>query len=576
MADRYSRLYILPVDLYASGAPLVIAAGALLLDRQNDQVLAQLKMRSISAKTIGSVKILVTGKGEDGAELCRTEHQYTELSAGRDALFGAKEAVRLPDAAVRSFTVQVLAVSFADGSRYIGSGEPWQPLPAQSDLNQRLFDTELIRQYRLETSSMSRYVPMETQDLWLCACGEINHRGESCHRCGQSFEHCREYLSVERLRENKSLRLNAEAAQAALDEAKKQSRARLIRRILCVLLPILFIACASAGVYVYSSRRAAVYTVACEFLRIGEYAEAAIRFEKLGGYRDARELAARARKADAEIASYNRAGRLMENGRWDDAYEAYAELGDYEDSAELALEARYRKGLELIEQERGEEAREIFLWLGDYQDARSIAAHFFERLLSEELSMSEECGGPLTTSYRYDSRGRIREKTELFSAYEGMSDRVYTYRYDEDGSYSVTEGQVEKRYDAHDAYLGQGNLITYHYEYEYYPDGSVHFRIASDAQTGAYRGSVAYDEHGNLLGVQNEDGGGYAMLNEYEGDLLVKQERYNADGVMLSRASFDYGDDGKLKRATLITPGASAPVTAVYSYGLVYLADAEE
>ena len=222
MAERYSRLFTLPEDLYAPGSPLVIAAGALLMDSQTGQCVAQLKLRSISSKTISTVRVLVIGCDARATELCREEHVYENLNAARDALFGAKEAIRLPAPAVRSFTVQVLSVSFSDGSRYLGGRGRWKSLPRQADLNQRLFDKELIRQYRLETGSQSRFVPLEIQDLWLCACGEINHKGESCHRCEQTLEHCKKCLNVELLRENKSLRLNAEAAQAALDEARRQ------------------------------------------------------------------------------------------------------------------------------------------------------------------------------------------------------------------------------------------------------------------------------------------------------------------------------------------------------------------
>ena len=71
MAERYSRLYHLPEDLYTRGAPLVIAAGALLIDNQSGQTIAQLKMRSISPKTISSVKALVTGLDSAGKTLCQ-------------------------------------------------------------------------------------------------------------------------------------------------------------------------------------------------------------------------------------------------------------------------------------------------------------------------------------------------------------------------------------------------------------------------------------------------------------------------------------------------------------------------
>ena len=575
MAERYSRLFSLPEDLYTAGAPLVIAAGALLMDNQTGRVLAQLKMRSISDKVINTVKLLVTGTNRAGDVLCKEEHAYEGINAARDSFFGAKEAVLLSDANVRVFSIQLLSVSFSDGSRYIGGAEEWKPLPSQADLNQRLFDTELIRQYRLETSNMSRFVPLETQDLWLCACGEINRKGESCHRCDHSFEQCTKYLNVELLRENKNLRLNGEAVQAALDEARRQSREKILRRILYVLVPLLLIAVIAFGAHKIMQRRDLIYVEANRLYNEGEFAEAAVLFDKLGHYKDAGTLAAKAKKADAEIASYNRALKLLDNGRWDDACDAFTELGNFEDSAELAQEALYRKGQELLEKEEFAEAREVFEKLGSYKDSADIAAHFFNRLLSEEASLNLECNGPLTTSYRYDSCGRIAEKTEHFSEYPGMNDRVYVYDYDEDG-YTVTESQVARRYDLYDAYIGQGDIVSNHYEYDFYPDGSVHYRIDTDARTGEYLSSCAYDEHGNLIAVQNADGSGYTLLNEYNGDLLSKQERYNGDGNMVSRVSFEYDDDGLLKRATFLTPGATTTVTVLYKNGPVYAPDTEE
>lgn len=134
MAERYSRLFSLPEDLYTAGAPLVIAAGALLMDNQSGRVLAQLKLRSISDKVINSVKLLVTGTNRAGNVLCREEHVFEGLNAERDAFFGAKEAVLLPDANVRAFSVQLLSVAYSDGSRYIGGVEEWKPLPQQADV----------------------------------------------------------------------------------------------------------------------------------------------------------------------------------------------------------------------------------------------------------------------------------------------------------------------------------------------------------------------------------------------------------------------------------------------------------
>ena len=57
MAERYSRLFTLPENLYTEGSPVIIAAGALLKDNQTGKVLAQLKLRSITEKDIQAVKV---------------------------------------------------------------------------------------------------------------------------------------------------------------------------------------------------------------------------------------------------------------------------------------------------------------------------------------------------------------------------------------------------------------------------------------------------------------------------------------------------------------------------------------
>ena len=98
----------------------------------------------------------------------------------------------------------------------------------------------------------------------------------------------------------------------------------------------------------------------------------------------------------------------------------------------------------------------------------------------------------------------------------------------------------------------------------------MHYRIGRDANTKEHRSSAAYDEHGNLIGVQEEDGPTYTLLNEYDGDRLTKQERYNEAGTMLTRTSFEYDENGMLKRAVFLTPGASSTVTVRYTNGPVF------
>ena len=81
MSERYKTLYRLPENLYTIGSPVIIAAGALLKDNQSGKVLAQIKFKSISDKSIKAVKIRVLAFDVTGASVGdAVEHQYLDLN----------------------------------------------------------------------------------------------------------------------------------------------------------------------------------------------------------------------------------------------------------------------------------------------------------------------------------------------------------------------------------------------------------------------------------------------------------------------------------------------------------------
>ena len=69
MSERYSRLFSLGENLHTDGLPVVIAAGALLKDNTSGKVLAQIKLRNISDKTIKSVKVRINAIDTAGSAL---------------------------------------------------------------------------------------------------------------------------------------------------------------------------------------------------------------------------------------------------------------------------------------------------------------------------------------------------------------------------------------------------------------------------------------------------------------------------------------------------------------------------
>lgn len=567
MAERYNKLYTLPGNLYAAGAPVLISAGALLKDNQTGNVLAQLKFRNLCDEVINAVKVLVIGYDMSGEEVCRVEHQYLDMKVQRNGVFGSKEAIPLPERSVRSYDVQVLAAFFADGSRYFAEAQLWESVPEQPHLRTRLFDRELIRQYKLDSTERSEYVPMEYKDLWFCACGEINTDDEpSCFSCGQSLEQLKYNLDVDILLEEKNQRLMEEAKAAAQREHSREHSAKIIKRVLMVVLPIIVIA---AGVMFLLSRKdqkEADYEMAGVLYAAEKYEDAAKAYEALGEYKDAVTMAAKARAIISEENSYEKAQKFLENGRWDDAYNAFTAMGDYAEAAELAKEALYRKACELAEGGEVEQAKELFLSLGDYSDAAKLSDSFVSVLISEECSYNAECEGPLSTGYEYDAEGRIAVKTEYFSVYEGLYDRVLKYSWNGDGSYSVTEGSSVREYDTWGVLLSENGESRYRYDYGYYDDGSLYYVCAYDKDGGGFVNELVYDEQGNLIRCTNTDGSVSKTENQYDAaGRLVKQENFDSEGKFIDRTSYEYDAEGRLKRSTYMDLNNITSVTS-YNY----------
>ena len=539
MAERYTRLYTLPENLYTEGAPLVIAAGALLKDNQTGKVLAQLKYRSICSRPIRAIKVLITGYDMAKAVVCREEHQYLDLEIGRDEYWGSKEAVYLPDRSVRSYSAAVLAVYYADGGSYVSDSQRWEPLQEQAGLDTKLWDKELAKQYRLDTTPKSAFVPMHQKDLWLCACGEINRDGERCHVCSQELDTLIAKLDVDRLREKKTERLRREEEHASAVDAVRDAHAKKAKKIALIAAPIAVIAAAAIVFSVVSSKNARAYDDALALLDAGRYNEADVAFTKLGNYKDSAEKAEEAAGKGQENTAYTKACKLLEDGSFDEAQALYTELGDYCDSAEKA-------------------------------------DGFVQRRVSMTTSYDESCSGPLTTTYAYTSDGVLLSETRLYSEYPSMDDQTYEYEYAPDGSYTLTRDQVSSVYDDHGNLLGQGGVFQYDYVYEYYDDGTMSSCTALAEGSEDTLWIEEYDRHGSMDRYIEADGTAYDFVNTYKGDLLYQQDKYDASGTLVGNIKYEYDGDGRLTKKTVIENGnVSKAVVTEFVYGYVYAPDAK-
>lgn len=238
MGERYSRLFTLPQSLYAAGASVVIAAGALLKDHQTGRVLAQLKMQNIGDKAIKAVTVSILPQDTVGKQLGEAvRYQYLDLDAIRDVEFGSKVPIILPDAATRAFSASVSQVIFADNTIWTADNTSWEPLSNPVPLEEVLVDKELVKQYKIQFGEPCRYMVQKERDLWRCTCGRWNHSQElRCHQCGNSLE---ELQTVD----PKQLQLmrDARVAEEQQTEQKEQGQRkfRTVSRVagVCLLLP---------------------------------------------------------------------------------------------------------------------------------------------------------------------------------------------------------------------------------------------------------------------------------------------------------------------------------------------------
>lgn len=563
MSERYTKLFSLPENLYTESSPVVIAAGALLKDNATGKVLAQLKLRNITARSIKALRISVTPLDTTGAPLGdAVSHQYLDLSAGRNDEFGQKTPVALSNAATRAFSAAVTEVIYYDNTLWNGTSAPWETLPAPAALDSVLRDCELEKQYRLKFGNDCRHSPMEHKDLWYCACGALNTKEDSnCHKCRNSRDDFFS-LDMDALKAAKDERLTAEAKKAAAEKAAAEAQAKKAKKLAAIIVPIVVVVIAAAVFVTQVILPGIRYKSAEALLDAGEYAAAIKAFDALGDYKDSDARAEEAETAQEEAenaAAYEEAVALLEAEDYAAAIEAFEALNGYKDSHNLLLEAEaadaYENALNALENKEYEKAYRLFYSLGEYEDAQDFLNDFVVRLSREDDNYRY-------VDFYYDAGLLIEEVSTGKS--DPIQDSTTVYAYDVDGNL------IEEVYTFHSRI--DDELYTHILTTTYNPDHTVVHEeggLYSIVNRDTY---YTYDEYGNVLSeeiVNDSQRNYYTYSHTYadDGRLLRTRKVLGSDDSVVEYI-YEYDEDGKLSSClcTNDLPNHHSEAYTEYSY----------
>ena len=427
MAERYSRLFTLESALYASGAPVMVAAGALLKDSYSTHLMAQLKYIHVGTEPIRSIKVSLTMSNAAGQELPKPlEYQYQDLNVKANAEFGRNVAIILPNDDVRSFRVAVTEVQYDNGSSWTAPEDlQWIPVQKRQLLEEALGDKETAVQYQVRYGNDCKYAPAELDvGLWYCTCGAVNKSADSkCHSCRRALSALKA-VNVDDLRQECQGRLKVEEEQAAADKAEAQVKNKKRLRIAAVLVPLFVIAVLVAAIVPQQMAVRRNYNDAIALLEARQFDQAIDAFTALGQYKDSPQQAqynvpyqramyivslAQAGNADSlsfigktaedmdtEIYGDNGAAALL----YQAAIEALTSLGNYRDCDQQIqlcrdaleglydekLQVEYDAALEQLKAGNYLSARDAFLALGEFEDSADMAA---EALYQKAVALYE-------------------------------------------------------------------------------------------------------------------------------------------------------------------------------------------
>lgn len=455
MAERYEKVFSQADNLYCTGAPLVLEKGALLKDGLTQNIVAQLKFKSIQDKVIKAVTVKILSYDTLGKPLKEeTQYQYLDLFVKRDESFGEQVPIIVVNSQTRSYQIIVSQVIFVNNTIWTGN-EVWTLLAQAPSCNKVFQEPELCKQYSIEFGSKKGRMHSIQRDLFICACGAINRLDEEkCHQCGLPKE---KLLNFDKnvLQKNCQIRLEKEEAErlrrVAEQERKKQKYRKLVKKLLKIGIPLIIVLLACGFAMDKYQELDSEYQYAMSQMEEGYYENAIEEFKALGNFKDSPERVKQVQDAiDKEKAeTYKEAKALLEAGDALGAEYKFGFIPGYKDADELCTVADEQERVNDVYMERTTNTDEYeCLSNNAIQEVMQGAWVLVEENRAEPITITDN--KIINSDNEVISKWEIVDDQIVFyaSEAESLDDSIYKLDYDvakgnKEGYYLIRDFEIQ-------------------------------------------------------------------------------------------------------------------------------------
>ena len=455
MAERYEKVFSQADNLYCTGAPLVLEKGALLKDGLTQNIVAQLKFKSMQDKVIKAVTVKILSYDTLGKPLKEeTQYQYLDLFVKRDESFGEQVPIIVVNSQTRSYQIIVSQVIFVNNTIWTGN-EVWTLLAQAPSCNKVFQEPELCKQYSIEFGSKKGRMHSIQRDLFICACGAINRLDEEkCHQCGLPKEKLLNFNKNE-LQKNCQIRLEKEEAErlrrVAEQERKKQKYRKLVKKLLKIGIPLIIVLLACGFAMDKYQELDSEYQYAMSQMEEGYYENAIEEFKALGNFKDSPERVKQVQDAiDKEKAeTYKEAKALLEAGDALGAEYKFGFIPGYKDADELCAVADEQERVNDVYMERTTNTDEYeCLSNNAIQEVMQGAWVLVEENRAEPITITDN--KIINSDNEVISKWEIVDDQIVFyaSEAESLDDSIYKLDYDvakgnKEGYYLIRDFEIQ-------------------------------------------------------------------------------------------------------------------------------------